>query len=328
MKVRASVEDLPPPPPETWQQRLAYWQYRTVWEAAARLPAPAARRIPERAGAAWYRLASDTQLDQVRRNLSRVLGHPPSDELELVVRDAYVSYARYWLDSFRLHVMDAQDVVARSTGVNLHLVDDLLADGDGAIFATGHLGSWDIGAMFTSERDWGMAVVAEVVEPRRLFQRFVDLRRRAGIEVFPLVRGGDMVDRMADVVARGGLATLLADRDLTKKGPVVTFFGEPCRLPPGPAVLARRTGRPVAVGAFFTDGDDYEGCIHSVVDISDRSVEEGTQIVAHELEGLIRRHPEQWHVFVRNWLVDREPDHPAVAATASGPERQTVDRDS
>lgn len=317
MKIAASVEDLPPASPETLRQRVAYLQYLAVWETAALLPQPLAARVPHRAGAAWYRLAGTTQLDQVRRNLSRVLGHPPADQLERVVRDAYVSYARYWLDSFRLHTMSAEDVLARSTGEDLEQVDDLLAGGEGAILATGHLGSWDIGAFFTSQRNWGMAVVAEVVEPRRLFHRFVDLRRKAGIEVFPLVRGGDMVSRMEGVVARGGLATLLADRDLTTKGPIVEFFGEPCRLPPGAAILARRTGRPVAVGAFLTRGDDgYHAVIHSVVDVSKRSVEDGTQVIARELEGLISRAPEQWHVFVRNWLADREPDHPAVAAAS------------
>lgn len=317
MRAAASVEDLPPPPPETWQQRAAYWQYRAVWEAAARLPHGLAARVPRRAGAAWYRMASTSQLDQVRRNLSRVTGHPPADQLERTVRAAYVSYARYWLDSFRLHRMSPEQVLARSTGEDLELVDDLLASGRGAILATGHLGSWDIGAFFTTQRHWGMAVVAEVVEPRRLFERFVELRRRAGIEVFPLVRGGDMVSRLAGVVRDGGLATLLADRDLNRKGPVVEFFGEPCRLPPGPAILARRTRRPVAVGAFLTRGDDgYHAVIHSVVDIASLTVEEGTQVVAHELEGLISRAPEQWHVFVRNWLADREPDHPAVTAAA------------
>jgi KDO2-lipid IV(A) lauroyltransferase len=315
VRVSASIEDLPPPPPETPAQRVAYWRYRAVWAAAARLPEPAARLVPGRVGQAWYLLAGDTQRDQVRRNLSRVLGHPPAAELEEVVRAAYVSYARYWLDAFRLHTMDAGDVLARSHGENLAAVDEVLATGKGAILATGHLGSWDIGAFFTTQRNWGMAVVAEVVEPRRLFNRFVDLRRLAGIEVVPLVRGGDMVTRMAAVVERGGLATLLADRDLARRGPVVEFFGEPCRLPPGCAVLARRTGRPVAVGAFLTRGAGYDAVIHDVVDVAHLSVEAGTQVIARALEGLIARAPEQWHVFVRNWLADREPDHPAVAAS-------------
>jgi phosphatidylinositol dimannoside acyltransferase len=317
--VPGHIGELPPPSRETFQQRATYWQYRAAWEAVARMPEPMARKLPERIGRSWYRFASDRQKDQVHRNLARIAGHPPADELERMARDAYVSYAKYWIDAFRLHTMDPQDVLARSTGENLGAVDDMLAGGEGGILATAHLGSWDIGALWTTQLNWGMTVVAEVLEPRRLFDRFVWLRRRAGIGVIPLVRGGDMMDRLDKVVRDGGLATLLADRDLTKKGPIVEFFGEPCRLPPGTAALARRTGRPVAVGAFVTEGDGYRGVIQGEpLDIAHLSVEEGTQRIATRLEELIGRFPEQWHVFVRNWLADREPDHPAVAGRGAG----------
>lgn len=309
---RASLEDLPPPSSETLSNRLTYWRYRAVWEFAARLPRPVADAIPERLGPVWYRAAPERQKEMVRINLGRVTGLSDPGALEAVVVEAYVSYAKYWLDAFRLHTMSAEDVLSRSTGENLEVVDELLASGDGGILATAHLGSWDIGAFFTTQRDWGMTVVAEVLEPRRLFERFVWLRRKAGIGVIPLVRGGDMLNQLTDVVRRGGLATLLADRDLTKKGPVVEFFGEPCRLPPGTAALSRRTGRPVAIGAFVTEGDGYRGVISDVLDISGLSVEEGTQAVAYGLEELIGRYPSQWHVFVPHWLAERNPDHPAV----------------
>ncbi|WP_052667304.1 phosphatidylinositol mannoside acyltransferase [Nitriliruptor alkaliphilus] len=320
MRRSASLDDLPPPPPESLGQRAVYWQYRSVWEAAARLPDAVARRLPPRIGPQWYRFASAEQRDQVRRNLDRVTGGDLSEqELDRLVRAAYVSYARYWLDSFRLHTMDAAEVVAASTGEGLHHVDAFRDSGEGGIFATGHLGSWDVGALFTSQRRWGMVVVAEVVEPRRLFDRFVDLRRTAGIDVIPLVRGGDMLDQLERRITEdGALATLLADRDLTRKGPIVSFFGEPCRLPPGTAALARRTGRPVCVGAFMTEGDGYRGVVRPPIDISDLDLYDGTQVVATELEALIARYPDQWHVFVRNWLVDREPDHPVVAAWRAG----------
>jgi phosphatidylinositol dimannoside acyltransferase len=317
---RASLRELPPPPPETMKQRAAYWQYRSVWEAAARLPAPVATRLPKRIGRSWVRLASTEQRRQVRANLARVVPDASRAELRRLVRDAYVSYARYWLDSFRLHVMTAEEVLEASTDQGLEHVDAFRASGRGGILATCHLGSWDVGAFFTSQRDWGMVVVAELVEPRRLFERFVELRREAGIDVIPLVRGGDMLDQLERRVSdQGQLATLLADRDLTKKGPIVEFFGEPCRLPPGTAALARRTGRPVCAGAFLTRGDDgYHGVVHEPFEVHHLSVYDGTQAVAHELERLIRRAPEQWHVFVPNWLADREPDHPVAAAWRSG----------
>lgn len=318
MRRAASLDELPPPPPENLRQRATYWQYRTVWEAAARLPDRLARRLPDRIGPTYYRLASDQQRRQVHANLRRIVPDAPDPELEDLVRAAYVSYARYWLDSFRLHRMSAEDVLARSTGEGLHHCDAFRDSGKGGILATGHLGSWDIGAFFTTQRSWGMVVVAEVVEPRRLFERFVSLRTQAGIDVIPLVRGGDMLDRLERAVRDGGLATLLADRDLTKKGPIVEFFGEPCRLPPGTAALARRTRRPVAAGAFFTDGDGYRGVVLPPVDIGDLDTLAGTQVVAHQLEALIRRAPDQWHVFVPNWLADREPQHPVVAAWRAG----------
>jgi phosphatidylinositol dimannoside acyltransferase len=315
----ASLEELPPPPPETLRQRAVYWQYRAAWDAAAHLPEGIARRAPARIGRAWYRFASDEQRDQVRRNLARVVPDAGEHELTDLVRDAYVSYARYWLDSFRLHTMDGAAVVAASTAEGLHHVDAFRDSGLGGIFATGHLGSWDVGALFTSQRDWGMVVVAEVVEPRRLFDRFVRLRRTAGIDVIPLVRGGDMLDQLQTrIVEQGALATLLADRDLTRKGPIVEFFGEPCRLPPGSAALARRTGRPVSVGAFLTSGDGFHGVVGAPLPVAELPLYDGTQAIARDLEQLIARFPDQWHVFSRNWLADREPEHPVVASWREG----------
>lgn len=321
MRRPASLDELPPAPPETLRQRGTYLAYRTLWELAARLPDRLAARAPHRMGRLWHRFASRRQRRQVTANLRRVVPEASPAELDELVAAAYVSYARYWFDSFRLHTMSGERVVAAATEEGLHHVDAFRDSGLGGIFATGHLGSWDVGALFTAQRRWGMVVVAELVEPRRLFERFVRLRRQAGIDVIPLVRGGDMLNRLEERIRdRGQLATLLADRDLTRRGPIVEFFGEPCRLPPGAAALARRTGRPVAVGAFFTKGDGYHGLVRPPIEVHELPVNEGTQLIARELEALIRFAPEQWHVFVPNWLADREPGHPVVAAWREGGE--------
>ncbi len=306
MSQPASVEDLPPPPPMGPRQWLVYLGYVGTWEAVARLPEPLAWRLPAPTGALWHRLASDRQRYQVRMNLQRAAGHPPAAVLDRLVAEAYRSYARYWLDSFRAHRLDPDDVVARTRFEGVEVMDEVVASGQGGILATGHLGSWDIGAFFSNARGWRLTVVAEVVEPRRLFDRFVRLRQRLGMRVVPLVRGGDMVSRLEEVVRGGGTATLLADRDLTGRGPVVEFFGEPCRLPPGAAALARRTGRPVVPGAFLTTPRGWRAVVHEPLQIAGLDIREGTQRVAQALEQLIRNAPEQWHMFQPNWLADRD----------------------
>lgn len=309
---------LPPPGPETLAQRAVLIQYAAAWALAERLPAAVARALPGRLGRTWCRAASERQRSQVRANLARVVGDPADPRLDALVEAAYVSYARYWLDTFRLHRMDADAVVAGSTGEGLELLDRVRDAGTGGILAIAHQGSWDVGALWAGLRRWRLVVVAEVVEPRRLFERFVRLREEVGLEVVPLVRGGDMLDRLEVLVRGGAIATLLADRDLTRKGPIVEFLGEPCRLPPGAAALARRTGLPVHVGAFLTRGDGHHAWVAEAVDIAGLDVLDGTQRIADALGRLVRAAPEQWHVFVPHWLADREPDHPVVAAWRAG----------
>lgn len=297
---------------ENWRHHAAYLGYTAVWEATARLPEAVAWRVPDRLGDAWYRFGGRARRRQVRLNLSRACGHPPADVLEEVTRRAYRSYARYWVDAFRAHTLNADDVRARSGERGLGSLDELAASGRGGILATGHIGSWDLGAFYATQRGWRLVVIAERLRPRRLFERFVRLRETLGIDVIPLERGADTIGQLETEVRDGAIATLLADRDLTGRGPVVEFFGEPCRLPPGPAALARRTGRPVVPGAFFTTPGGWVGIAHEPIDVANVDVETGTQRIASALEGLIGEAPHQWHVFVPNWLAEREPDHPAV----------------
>src|SRR5262249_37439370 len=89
-----------------------------------------------------------------------------------------------------------------------------------------------------------------------LFDRFVAYRESLGMEVLPLTGGAAPAEALARRLRSGRAVCLVADRDLSRNGVDVDFFGETARMPGGPALLAATTGAvllPVALW-FTPDG--------------------------------------------------------------------------
>ena len=85
--------------------------------------------------------------------------------------------------------------------------------------------------------------VAERLEPESLYKRFIGYREGLGFEVLPS-SGGERppFEVLCERLRAGGVVCLMAERDLTRTGVEVDFFGEPTRMPAGPAKLAIATG--------------------------------------------------------------------------------------
>jgi len=309
-------------------EQIVYLRYLAIWQFAAFLPRSLAQRTPPLLGWLWWRFGASNQRAQVTRNLARITTDLNETDLKRHVQQAYVAYVHYWLDSFRLHRIKPEELIQRVNDHGVQRILDVTADGHGAVLITAHLGSWELGAAFCSAHNLRLLAVAEEVRPKRLFDRFVKLRSDAGITVLALRRGADLIGPLAKAMTNdGALATLLADRDLTRSGPIVSFFGEPCRLPAGPAALALRTNRPILAAAFYVNEDRYDGVVRPALKPANNDLYDVTQQVAHEIEALIRIAPEQWHVFVPNWLSEREPNHPVVAAWKAGEDWQALAKD-
>jgi KDO2-lipid IV(A) lauroyltransferase len=92
----------------------------------------------------------------------------------------------------------------------------------------------------------------------------------------------------------------------------VEFFGEVTKLPGGPAVLAIRTGAPLFPSIVYQDrGGKGHGVIRPPLEFERTGnlrtdVATITRMLAAEFEMLIRKAPEQWHMFQPNWPSDRE----------------------
>jgi KDO2-lipid IV(A) lauroyltransferase len=291
-------------------RRLApYWAYRSAAAVARGLPRPVAGLTAD--GVA---LAMAPGLSQRRRMVARHLrrvsgGTLKGLALEREVRKAFNSYARYWVESFRLPSVSAAELDARMSITGMEHLDAALATGNGVILALPHLGGWDFGGAWFASKGYKAAVVVEPLEPPELFEWFADMRRAMGLEIVPLgpSAGTTVLRRLKE----GGIVGLLCDRDITGTGVEVEFFGERTTLPSGPATLALRTGAAVLPAAVYFEGrDGHRGVVRPPLAVERtgrfrEDVGRVMQSVAAEFEELIRAAPSQWHLFQPNWPSDR-----------------------
>jgi KDO2-lipid IV(A) lauroyltransferase len=256
------------------------------------------------------------------RHLRRVLGDGLSEaEVRAWTRRVFLNYARYWLEGARLPRVDATVIESRmfvESGYE-HLVE-AMATKQGAVLALPHLGRWEWGGAWLNLQGYPMTAVAELVEPPKLYDWFVSQRQALGLTIVPLGDAGGVLLR---TLRAGGLVGLLCDRDIVGNGVEVEFFGERTTLPAGPATLALRTGAALLPTAVYGGpGRDHTAVILPAV-ATERTgrlradVTRVTQQVAHDLERLIRRAPDQWYLFQPNWPSDHtalSPPDPATTA--------------
>lgn len=292
------------------KQRLLTWAYTAGWALV--------RAVPERVAAAAFRMAADVAWRRDGRgarrlaaNLRRVVGPEMAEvEFRLLVRDGIRSYARYWLEVFRLPVISAERIVSGARTVNEGVLRAAYAAGAGVVVALPHTGNWDHAGAWAVLRGMPLTTVAERLEPAALFDRFVAYRESLGMEVLALTGGPrPPFEVLADRLRAGGLVCLLGDRDLSKHGIEVSFFGHPARMPAGPSLLALRTGAPLLPTTLWYDGRDWGIRIHDPVVVPGtgkvgEKVVEMTQQLADAFALGIAEHPRDWHMLQRLWRED------------------------
>lgn len=274
--------------------------YVAASAVARLLPAPVAD-LTARSVADVAAVALRGRRAMVERHMGRVGGAG--------ARRVFHSYARYWLESFRLPDMTPADLEACFRAEGLEHLDAALGEGNGVVMAMPHLGGWDFGGAWFGAHGYKATVVVEPLEPPELFEWFARFRERYGVTVVPL--GPEAGTAILRVLRDGGIVGLVCDRDIGGTGVEVEFFGERTTLPGGPATLALRTGAALLPTAVYFEGRrGHRGVIRPPVPCERTGsfrddVVRVTQALARELEAFIRGAPEQWHLMQPNWPSDR-----------------------
>ncbi len=305
------------PDAESGSPGLTYVAYRAASVVAQTLPDGVGRSIA-RAVARVKALFVPNERARVVRNQTRVRGPIEGIAAWRAVFSTYDSYGRYWHELFRLPRDARRSLEGRFDAEGFEHIAEPIAAGTGVILALPHLGGWDFAGAWLAARGYPPTVVVERVDPPRLFDWFVAVRRELGMNVVAL--GPDAGAAVARALRDNEAVCLLADRDLTGDGVEVKFFGDTTTLPAGPATLALRTGAPlVPVGIYFRPRGGHYAKIGPPVPVERTGrlrddVMRITQDLALRFESLISEAPEQWHLMQPNWPSDRLADETAGRA--------------
>jgi len=255
---------------------------------------------------------------QLRKNLARVIGVTPERVPDGLIRASLASYARYWREAFRLPSMDLKALAAElADGVegNEHVVAALEA-GRGVVLALPHSGNWDMAGVWLAQTHGTFTTVNERLKPESLYNRFIAYRERLGFEMLPL-SGGERppFEVLAERLRANRLVCLMADRDLTRAGVQVDFFGQPTRMPAGSARLALETGAALLPAHCWYKPDGWRVDIHPPLDTSSEDVGVITQALADRFARGIAAHPADWHMMQPQWLADLSDERRAKLET-------------
>lgn len=289
--------------------QFAYWGYSLGWSTVRHLSERRAHQLFRRfADQVWRR--NGASVKQYEKNLQRVVPDAGSGELRELSRLGLQSYARYWCDAFRMPDWAPERILSfRMDGIEM--IDEARASGRGVVFVCPHAGNYDHGAAFLAQRYGSLVTVAERLKPEKLFDRFLAFRQSLGMEVLP-TGTPDLVPALVDRSRQGKIVGLVGERDLSRRGIPVTFFGEPTRMPGGAAKVARATGSALFTAVMYQDhggaGTRLMGPVEvPVTDDEDADIAVATQRIADDFTRSIPEHVTDWHMLQPLWLADLDP---------------------
>ncbi|MEZ2189037.1 phosphatidylinositol mannoside acyltransferase [Corynebacterium sp. CCM 9204] len=280
--------------------------YLLGWRVVRWLPAPIARAL--------FTFGADLAsgggrgMEQLRANLTRVVG--AENVTRDLVRASVRSYARYWLEAFRLPVLaKRRDLLAELAPnvVGLRTLDAAVASPRGLILVLPHSGNWDMAGLLMVQRYGSFTTVAERLKPEVLYDAFVRFRTTLGFEVLPLTGGPPPFPILRDRLQSGGIVCLMGERDLKHTGVTVNFFGESARMPSGAVRLARDTGAALHVAHSYFTSDGWGFSVSDEIIVGE-DIDAAVQKMADIFAANIAAYPADWHMLQPQWNADLDAD--------------------
>ncbi|MBI4974355.1 MAG: lysophospholipid acyltransferase family protein [Candidatus Omnitrophica bacterium] len=284
---------------------IFYLLYRIGSFLALRLPVTVSYRIACMI-ADVYQYVSEKDRDAVLNNLKTVLGNEShsDEELTQMAKEVFRNFAKYLVDFFRFSKVD-HDYIRRFVKIEgLNNIDEARSRGKGAILLSAHIGNWELGGFVLAMIGYPISAVVLTHQNKKINDFFTHQRLLSNLKPIEI---GIALRSCYAALKGNNLLAVLGDRDFSKNGIHVDFFGRKTLLPKGPSVFSRRIGSAIVPTFMIREKDDSFRLIMDKPIFPDASGEEDkaietlTKKYLSVIEAYVRKYPTQWYMFREVW---------------------------
>jgi KDO2-lipid IV(A) lauroyltransferase len=272
-------------------------------------PLPIARSL-----AATYARILDRAIPRLRRvgrrNLAMAFPEKSEHEREAIIDGTFRSIGRVLLAIARFPSINRETVAQWIRYQGYEHFEAARSRGKGVLFATGHLGNWELSAYSHAIMSAPMSVVVRPLDNSRL-DEFVE--RRRALSGNYLISKREFARPILQALRRNEAVGILVDQNVVADaGAFVDFFGVPACSGTTFARIAARSGAAVIPGFALWSEKEQRHILHFYPEVAiTGDLQADTAAIQKAVERAIREYPDQWLWIHRRWKT-RPPGEPAL----------------
>jgi lauroyl/myristoyl acyltransferase len=251
-----------------------------------------------------------------RRNLQRVTGTTGFANLRLSYKLFY-NFSRFMVAYSEMLQPDRSEPDLFGAEETDKIIRDTLAQRNGLIILTMHLGHWDMGLRLLSRVGVPVHVVMLNEEPGSVARYAAAARSCPELKVHNTGQSPLLAVELMTALRRGEIVAIQGDRPAGESVLPTPFFGADANLPAGPIQLSMATSAPVLpVAVLLERNGAYRLCHHEPLHFervrgpgSEAALREGMLRVARAMESFVSRNPDQWFNFYDVWRAEGGASH-------------------
>ena len=281
-----------------------YWLVRFILWTLATLPNATALTL-----ARFYIRLLDLAVPKLRKvalRNTRDIAKLPNPEA--IVDGAFQHLARSLVVFANIPRYNAQNISSLIRYDGLEHYHEAKRRGKGVLFATAHMGNWELSAYAHGLMTDPMNVVVRPLDNPAI-DAFVEARRQSGGN--RIIAKKDAARQILKALKRNEAVGILIDQNVSlDEGAFIDFLGTPACAGTAFARFAARTGAAVIPGfALWNEAEQsYVLKFYPLVEMTGDTLED-TRRVHAVIEQVIREFPDQWLWLHRRWKT-RPPGEP------------------